>query len=565
MTLIRKSWFNRFGRRKELAVTQPQAVEVEPVSRGQTIEFDIAPNDPLLAYLLSVSSVVEIDKLHLESPTLRQLKEAGVKVVVPLISQGELIGLLNLGPRRSEQEYSADDRRLLNTLAAQAAPALRVAQLARQQQAEARERERIAQELRVARVIQQTLLPKEIPAIPGWQMAAHWQPARAVSGDFYDFITYPDGRLGIIVGDVTDKGIPAALVMATTRSILRAAAERLVSPGAVLEQANNNLCPDIPPNMFVTCLYALLDPSTGHLWYANAGHNLPYQRTNQGVLELRARGMPLGLMPEMTYEEKETDLSLGDQIILYSDGLIEAHNPNGEMFSFPRLRELLARPTCSSELIHCLLDELAAFTGPDWEQEDDVTFVSLAREDQPSYTMPASGLMPASGIMMGDSTVDPDPAPQGSDDQHRMAAFSIASEPGNERQAMEQVSEAVAGLGISAERLERLKTAVAEATMNAMEHGNHYQANLPVEIEVAVFENTPAGPRDLSVRIRDHGGSQIIPQSEAPDLDAKLAGLQSPRGWGLFLIKNMVDEMRVTSDATHHTVELILHLEERQE
>src|SRR5512138_13392 len=262
MTMIRKSWFNLFGRRSEPAAAQPEAAEMEPAPRGQTVEFDIAPNDPLLAYLLSVSSVVEIDKLHLESPILRQLKEAGVKVVVPLISQGELIGLLNLGPRRSEQEYSADDRRLLNTLAAQAAPALRVAQLARQQQAEARERERIAQELRVARVIQQTLLPKEIPAIPGWQIAAHWQPARAVSGDFYDFINFPDGQFGIIVGDVTDKGVPAALVMATTRSILRTAAERLVTPGAVLEQANNNLCPDIPPNMFVTCLYALLDPGT---------------------------------------------------------------------------------------------------------------------------------------------------------------------------------------------------------------------------------------------------------------------------------------------------------------
>ncbi|RPJ38594.1 MAG: GAF domain-containing protein, partial [Chloroflexi bacterium] len=199
-TLFRKSWFNRFAKRNENKAFMQQTDEEigqneaasdthKMAARGQTIEFDINPTDPLLAYLLSVSSVVEIDKLHLESPTLTRLREAGVKVVVPLISQGELIGLLNLGPRRSEQEYSADDRRLLNTLAAQAAPALRVAQLARQQQAEARERERIAQEMRVARVIQQTLLPKEIPTIPGWQMAAYWQPARAVSGDFYDFIS----------------------------------------------------------------------------------------------------------------------------------------------------------------------------------------------------------------------------------------------------------------------------------------------------------------------------------------------------------------------------------------
>jgi serine phosphatase RsbU (regulator of sigma subunit) len=207
-----------------------------------------------------------------------------------LVSQGELIGLLNLGPRLSEADYSTDDHRLLNTLSTQAAPALRVAQLARQQQIEARQRERMEQELRVARVIQQTLLPKEIPAIPGWSMAAHWQPARAVSGDFYDFLTFPDGKLAIIVGDVTDKGVPAALVMATTRSILRFAAERHESPGKVLELANNQLCPDIPQNMFVTCLYALLDTVSGVIRYANAGHNLPSVR--RMVVEIRARHAP---------------------------------------------------------------------------------------------------------------------------------------------------------------------------------------------------------------------------------------------------------------------------------
>ena len=342
---------------------------------------------------------------------------------------------------------------------------------------------------------------------------------------------------------MTDKGVPAALVMATTRSILRSAAERLVSPGAVLQQVNNNLVPDIPPNMFVTCLYALLDPATGHLQYANAGHNLPYQRTHAGVVELRARGMPLGLMPEMDYEEKEAVLLPGDQVIFYSDGLVEAHNTGGEMFGFPRLRELLERPTCSDEMITCLVDELVTFTGPQWEQEDDVTFVSLSRDEEP---VPSVAKQPARQPASGEP---------GEDSGLRvLASFQIASQPGNERQAMEQVAGAVSGLGMPPASLERLKTAVAEAAMNAMEHGNRYQPDLPVEIEVLCSAD------DVLVRIRDHGGSQEIPESEAPDLDAKLAGLQSPRGWGLFLIKNMVDEMRVTSDETHHTVELVLHL-----
>jgi anti-sigma regulatory factor (Ser/Thr protein kinase) len=264
--------------------------------------------------------------------------------------------------------------------------------------------------------------------------------------------------------------------------------------------------------------------------------------------------MPLGLMPEMAYEEKEASLARGDQVILYSDGLIEAHNPEGEMFGFPRLRGLLSQPTCSEEMIQCMLDELSAFTGQNWEQEDDVTFVSLEREGVPAG---ATG-----GSKQANDAGGQSPQESAGPHERKLVEFNVTSQPGNERQVMEQVANAVAPLGVTGERLERLKTAVAEATMNAMEHGNHYQLDLPVEIEVLVSDSRPAA-RDLVVRIRDHGASQIIPESEIPDIDAKLAGLQSPRGWGLFLIKNMVDEMRVASDEKQHTVELIMHLEER--
>ena len=136
----------------------------------------------------------------------------------------------------------------------------------------------------------------------------------------------PDGRIGLVVGDVTDKGVPAALVMATTRAILRAAAEQLISPGEVLQRANDVLCPDIPPKMFVTCLYAILDPAQGQLQYANAGQDLPCHMSSEGIRELRATGMPLGLMPGMTYEQKEVWLKPGESVLMYSDGLVEAHN-----------------------------------------------------------------------------------------------------------------------------------------------------------------------------------------------------------------------------------------------
>ena len=138
--------------------------------------IDIAPNDPLLAYLQSATGAVDVEALELDSPALAELKAAGVKLAVPLVSQGELIGVLNLGPRLSEQEYSSDDRKLLDNLAAQAAPALRVGQLVRQQQAEAATRQRFEQELEVAKLIQQNFLPKQLPELSGWQVAAYYRP-----------------------------------------------------------------------------------------------------------------------------------------------------------------------------------------------------------------------------------------------------------------------------------------------------------------------------------------------------------------------------------------------------
>jgi serine phosphatase RsbU (regulator of sigma subunit) len=351
--------------------------------------LQIAPNDPIVAYLASASGVVEIDKLDLHSPALDAMKASQIKVVVPLVSQGELIGLLNLGPRLSQQEYSADDRKLLNDLATQTAPAVQVAQLVRQQQRQAQERERIEQELRVARLIQQTLLPKEVPDLEGYKLAAYYQPAREVGGDFYDFLKLDDEHLGLVVGDVTDKGVPAAIVMATTRTMLRASAQRLDSPGEVLKRVNDVIVRDIPPNMFITCLYAILNLESGLLRYANAGHDLPYRRRSSsksnngggGAEELRARGMPLGLLPGMSYEEKEIVLDRGDSVLFYSDGLVEAHDPHRQMFGFPRLQGLVGAHPGGATLVDFLLEELARFVGDSWEQEDDITLVTLQRSE----------------------------------------------------------------------------------------------------------------------------------------------------------------------------------------
>ena len=512
----------------------PASSATREVDQGaEVVPVDIAPNDPILAYFQDTGGAVDIENLQLESPALRELRAAGVKMVVPLVSHGELIGLLNLGPRLSEQEYSADDRKLLDSLAGQAAPAVRVAQLLRQQESQARERERVEQELKVAQLIQQQYLPHDLPELSGWQVSAFYRPAREVGGDFYDFIDLPGDKVGMVVGDVTDKGVPAALVMATTHSLLRAEAPRLIEPSKVLERINELLVPDMPPKMFVTCLYAVLDHKTGVLKYANAGHNVPYVDTESGVVELRARGMPLGLLEGMSYEEKETILEPGQCVLLHSDGLAEAHNRSGEMFGFPRLQEVMSAQASYDRLIDDLLTQLDRFTGADWEQEDDITLVTLHRSSSAAFQSAGAGERDANRLLV---------------------EFEIPSELGNERLVMDRVAEFVSVLDLPESRVQRLKTAVAEAAMNAIEHGNKGRAELPVKVRLETSEEL------LSIKITDEGGNNSIPEAEKPDLEAKLAGLQSPRGWGLFLIKNMVDEMNLSSDGAHHTIELILHL-----
>jgi serine phosphatase RsbU (regulator of sigma subunit)/predicted ester cyclase len=255
---------------------------------------------------------------------------------------------------------------------------------------ELRERERIEEDLRVARRIQQALLPKELPRLDGWEVAPLYHPAREVGGDFYDFLPLADGRVGLVIGDVSGKGIAAALVMANTQSILRAIARTSPAPGQLLAQANEVLWSYIPPNVFATCFCGVLDPDSGRLTYANAGHNPPCHRHRGDATELWATGMPLGLMPGMTYEEKEAVLAPGDGILFYSDGLVEAHNPEREMLGSPRLRSLLSqragRAAGAKALAASVMEALRRFTGEGWEQEDDITLVTLQRVSSRSET-----------------------------------------------------------------------------------------------------------------------------------------------------------------------------------
>jgi len=266
-----------------------------------------------------------------------------------------------------------------NTMAEQLVESIAQQKMLVEQHARQEERARIEQELRTAQLIQLSLLPKEQPALPGWRISTYYQAAREVGGDLYDFLPFEDGRLGLVIGDVTDKGMAAALVMASTRSMLRAAAQATDSPGEVLARVNDLLYADIPEKMFVTCFYAILDPASGRLRYANAGHDLPYRQHMGSACELHATGMPLGLMPGMRYEEQEVVLAHDENVLFYTDGLVEAHDSGREMFGFPRLQTLLAEHSDGASLIDFLLTELQCFTGEGWEQEDDMTLLTLQR------------------------------------------------------------------------------------------------------------------------------------------------------------------------------------------
>jgi serine phosphatase RsbU (regulator of sigma subunit) len=179
---------------------------------------------------------------------------------------------------------------------------------------------------------------------------------------------------------VTGKGVPAALVMATTQSILRGEAPRHASPGAVLAHTNERLVKEIPAQMHVTCLYAILTPATGRLEAANAGHNYPCIRSEHGVNELRARGMPLGLLSGMIYEEVVATMAPGARLGLYTDGLVEARNAKGELFGFPRLLQVFGNTSIAGiAAMEMLVREVAQFVGDSAEQEDDMTLVILHR------------------------------------------------------------------------------------------------------------------------------------------------------------------------------------------
>ena len=369
---------------------------LDEASQARVTGLRFSVDDPLLAPILADPNRADqvICSEGCDQPelvALGQALEMAEYVAFPLsVESQQLIGLLRAGntanSSASHTQIQTDSESVVGfaNLVSQVTTAIHMRReiRAREQRLkqEAHARERIEQELHVARRIQQASLPEVVPELEGWEISPRYRPAREVGGDFFDFLELEDGRLGLVVGDATGKDVPAALVMSTTCGMLRAVAQASnYSPGEVLGRVNEALSTRIPASMFVTCFYSVLDPESGRLVYANAGHDLPYLRQGKDARKLSARGMPLGLMPGMSYEEKETLLDAGETALFYSDGLVEAHNPQREMFGFPRFRRLVAEHPEEGSLVNFLMDKLRSFTGEGWEQEDDITLVTLER------------------------------------------------------------------------------------------------------------------------------------------------------------------------------------------
>jgi predicted ester cyclase len=354
------------------------------VSRTPLLSVQEPDREDAIRAIVQLSRAISNPSIHFEDQVAAADKVVSRFVVHATHDRGELMGLAPTGRELSWMAIFIH-RICEGKIAEEWGGSLGLTELLRRQRLEQEisERERIEQEMRVARHIQQASLPEEVPTLEGWQITPYYQPAREVGGDFYDFHLLSEGRLGLVVGDATGKGVPAALVMSTTCGMLQAVSEASdsssSSPGEVLSRVNETLLTRIPQNMFATCFYAILDAGSASLRYANAGHDLPYLWHGGDAGELRARGMPLGLMPGMSYEEGEISLREGNCVLFYSDGLVEAHDPKGEMFGFPRLRALVAEHGGESALGGYLMEELYSFVGEGWEQEDDITLLTLER------------------------------------------------------------------------------------------------------------------------------------------------------------------------------------------
>lgn len=301
---------------------------------------------------------------------------------VPLTIKTAILGVIYVDNRLQAGNFTQSDLDLLSAIASNAAIAIENARLYQL----AVEKGRLESELEMARQVQVSLLPAQVPQVDGWEFTARWLPARQVSGDFYDFLPGSQERLGMVIADVSDKGMPAALFMGHTRTILRASLDQQDAPASCIARANRLIHNDSANGMFVTMFYLSVDARSGDLTYVNAGHNPPLlvrcQETPSSAqpMLLTRSGMALGVDPDTPYEQKVVHLESGDFVVLYTDGVTDAENPAGKPFGMERLARKVAGLRCAStaQVVSSLERSVAAFSG-DSTPVDDITLLVVKR------------------------------------------------------------------------------------------------------------------------------------------------------------------------------------------
>jgi sigma-B regulation protein RsbU (phosphoserine phosphatase) len=299
---------------------------------------------------------------------------------LPLTIRHNILGVVYVDNRLQAGIFTQADLDLLSAIASSAAIAIENARLYQM----AVEKGRMERELQMAHEIQAGLLPGETPQVSGWEFVARWQPAREVAGDYYDFIPLDPGggQLGLVIADVSDKGMPAALFMALTRSVVRASVGHASSSADGIAHANRLICADATGGMFVTLFYALLNPETGEMTYVNAGHNSPllYRADQDQLTELTRTGMALGVMEDSSFEQRTVRLNAGDFVFLYTDGVTEAIDTQKREFGEERLQRVILdkRHAPAAEIVAGLEQALREFVGAS-SPLDDITIVAAKR------------------------------------------------------------------------------------------------------------------------------------------------------------------------------------------
>lgn len=328
-----------------------------------------------LAEVDTPARIGDIKKKNLQS-VRQKLEPLGVKAIIPMQIQQELRGVLCLGEKMSREEYSARDLEFLYSLGNLAIISLENARLFK----EAIEKQRLEDELLIAREIQKGLLPSRLPEIPGFEIAAVNISSKQVGGDYYDAISLGDSRYVLAIGDVSGKGTPASLLMANLQASIRALVPSNLSMSELTKRVNDLMFENTSSDRFVTFFWGLLDVAKRSLTYVNAGHNHPYLvRVNGQMERLEKGGMILGIMSTLVpYEEDTIHLESGDFLVMFTDGVSEAMNKNGEEYSEPRLEEVLKslRGKAAQEILDAIHLDVKTHTG-DFPQSDDITLLVL--------------------------------------------------------------------------------------------------------------------------------------------------------------------------------------------